>query len=176
MAKSRLTLCNPMDCSPAGSFVRGISQARILEWVAISFLRRSSWPRDRASVSYVSCIGRWILHRWAIWEGPCHVLGPTSCSLSVQASLVLNSLSQSFPLVFFSLSTLHPAKPTLFLECCSRSPPFFTVQPLRTWGKVWGCWGGWWRWGGEAGRDRVPLGGGVHDCERKHHSPQGIMS
>ena len=36
------TLCNPMDCSLAGSSIHGIFQARILEWVAISFSRRSS--------------------------------------------------------------------------------------------------------------------------------------
>ena len=36
------TLCNPMDCSPPGSFIHGILQARILEWVAISFSRASS--------------------------------------------------------------------------------------------------------------------------------------
>ena len=40
------TLCGPMDCSPPGSSVHGISQARTLEWVAISFSRGSSWPRD----------------------------------------------------------------------------------------------------------------------------------
>ena len=36
------TLCNPVDCSPPGSFIHGILQARILEWVAISFSRASS--------------------------------------------------------------------------------------------------------------------------------------
>ena len=41
-AQSCLTLCNPMGCSPPGSSVHGISQARILEWVAISFSRESS--------------------------------------------------------------------------------------------------------------------------------------
>ena len=45
------TLCNPMDCSLRGSSVHGISQARILEWVAISFSRRSSRPRDQTCVS-----------------------------------------------------------------------------------------------------------------------------
>ena len=40
------TLCDPMDCSPRGSSVHGILQARILEWIAISFSRGSSWPRD----------------------------------------------------------------------------------------------------------------------------------
>ena len=47
------TLCNPMDCSPPGSSVHGILQARILEWVAISFSRGSSQPRDQ---TWVSCI------------------------------------------------------------------------------------------------------------------------
>ena len=37
----------------------------ILEWVAISFSRGSSWPRDQTSVS---CIGRRILYQWATWE------------------------------------------------------------------------------------------------------------
>ena len=40
------TLCKPMDCSPPGSYVHGLSQARILEWVAISSYWGSSWPRD----------------------------------------------------------------------------------------------------------------------------------
>ena len=40
------TLSNPMDCSLPGSSVHGIFQARVLEWVAISFSRGSSWPRD----------------------------------------------------------------------------------------------------------------------------------
>ena len=48
-------LCNPMDFTPPGSSVLGISQARILEWVAISSSRGSSWPRDWTRVS---CIGK----------------------------------------------------------------------------------------------------------------------
>ena len=47
-------LCDPMDCSPPGSSVHGISQARILKWVAISFSRGSSQPRDRTHVSWVA--------------------------------------------------------------------------------------------------------------------------
>ena len=46
----------PLDCSPPGFSVYGISQARILEWVAISFSRGSSQPRDWTCVSWVSCI------------------------------------------------------------------------------------------------------------------------
>ena len=45
------TLCNPMDCSMPGSFVRGIFQARVLKWVAISFSRGSSQPRDQTPIS-----------------------------------------------------------------------------------------------------------------------------
>ena len=44
------TLCDPMDCSPLGSFVYGIFQARILEWFAILFSRGSSPPRDQTQV------------------------------------------------------------------------------------------------------------------------------
>ena len=45
------TLCDPMDCSPPGSSVHGVPQARILEWVAISSSKGSSRPRDRTCAS-----------------------------------------------------------------------------------------------------------------------------
>ena len=45
VAQLCLALCDPLDCSPPGSSVHGILQARILEWVAISFSWGSSWPR-----------------------------------------------------------------------------------------------------------------------------------
>ena len=48
------TLCNPMDCSQTGSSVHGILQARILEWVAISFSRGSSWPKAQTQASYIA--------------------------------------------------------------------------------------------------------------------------
>ena len=54
-----------MDCSPPGSSVHGISQARLLEWVAISFSRGSSRPRDQ---TWVSWVGRQILYHWGIRE------------------------------------------------------------------------------------------------------------
>ena len=47
------TLCNPVDGSPPGSSVRGVSQARILEWVAMSFSRGFSHSRDGTHVSYM---------------------------------------------------------------------------------------------------------------------------
>ena len=49
--QSCLTLWDPTDCSPPGCSVHGISQARILEWVAISSSRGSSRPRDQAHIS-----------------------------------------------------------------------------------------------------------------------------
>ena len=52
----------PQDCSPPGSSVHGILQARILEWITISSSRGSSPPRDQ---THVSCIGRWVLYQWA---------------------------------------------------------------------------------------------------------------
>ena len=54
-----------MDCSPPGSSAHKISQARILKWVDISFLRESSRPRDQTRVS---CIGRQIRYHWATRE------------------------------------------------------------------------------------------------------------
>ena len=69
--QSCLTLCNPMDCcSPPGSSVHGIFQARILEWVAISSSRESSPPRDRTHVSCVSCIADGFFTHWVIGEAP----------------------------------------------------------------------------------------------------------
>ena len=54
VAQSCLTLCDPRDCSLPGSSVHGIFQARVLEWVAISFSRGSSQPRDWALASHIA--------------------------------------------------------------------------------------------------------------------------
>ena len=54
------SLCNAVDCSPPGSSVHGVLQARTLERVAMPSPRASSPPRDRICISYVSCIGRWL--------------------------------------------------------------------------------------------------------------------
>ena len=64
------TLCNPMDCSPPGSSVHGILQARVLEWVAISFSRGSSPPRDRTQVS---CIEGRLFTLWTTREVPVYI-------------------------------------------------------------------------------------------------------
>ena len=68
VAKSCPTLCDHMDCSPLGSSVCGTSHARILEWVAISFSRGSSQPRDQTCISCVFCIAGRFFTCWAIRE------------------------------------------------------------------------------------------------------------
>ena len=65
VAKLCPILCNPVDYSPPGSSVHGILQARILQQVAISFSRGSSWSRDR---TWVSCIAGRFFTSWATRE------------------------------------------------------------------------------------------------------------
>ena len=67
VAQSCPSLCDPMDCSPPGSSTHGILQARVLEWVAVSFSRGSAQPRDRTRVSHIP--GR-RLNLWATREAP----------------------------------------------------------------------------------------------------------
>ena len=61
VAQLCLTLCDPMDCSLPGSSVHGIFQATVLEWIAISFSRGSSQPRNRTRVSHI------VDRRFTIW-------------------------------------------------------------------------------------------------------------
>ena len=68
VTRSCLTVCDPMDCSPLGSSVHGIFQARILEWVAISSSRGSSKPRVQTWVYCISWIGQQILYHCDTWE------------------------------------------------------------------------------------------------------------
>ena len=56
------TLCNPVDCSPPGSSVHGILQARILEWVAMPLSRGCSNPGIEPSSLTFPALGRWILY------------------------------------------------------------------------------------------------------------------
>ena len=58
VAQLCLTLCDSMDCSLPCSSIHGIFHAKVLEWVAISFSRGSSPPRDRTRVSCT--VGRWL--------------------------------------------------------------------------------------------------------------------
>ena len=84
-----------VDCSPPGSSVPGISQARILEWVAISFSRGSSWPRNRTHVSW---IGKWILYQWATREDEL---------VAVILSFLQLNITPLFGYTTFCLSVIH---------------------------------------------------------------------
>ena len=92
--------CDPMDCSSPGSSVHGIFQARILEWVAIPFSRRSSWPRDQTQVSGISCLGRRIPYHWVIWEAndihdkPKNIWAPTACQTPPRVGFPGGSVSK----------------------------------------------------------------------------------
>ena len=61
IAQSCPTFWDPMDCGLSGSSFHGIFQARVLEWIAISFSRGSSWPRNRTRVSHIAvrCFTIW---------------------------------------------------------------------------------------------------------------------
>ena len=99
-----------MDYSLPGSFVHGISQARILEWVAISFSRGSSWPRNRTQIS---CTGRQILYHWATREA---LFDPFWPSINMYWIHIPVSLS------FFMLKVGAPK--TVLCKFCS---PFFCL-------------------------------------------------
>ena len=71
VTQSCLILCNPVDCILTGSCVHGIFQARILEWVAISFSRGSSQARDQAWFSHIGSPSM-EFYRQEYWSGlPC---------------------------------------------------------------------------------------------------------
>ena len=82
LIQSYPTLCNPMDYSQSGSSVYGIFQTRLLEQVAISSSRGSSWLRDQTHVYWVSCMCRWILYHRATWE-PLASIEPFGTSVSL---------------------------------------------------------------------------------------------
>ena len=80
VAKSCPTLCDPVDCSPWGSSVHGISLTRILEWVAVFFSRGSSWLRKIQEFNLYFLLGRHILEHWA--PSKAH-LNKNSCDLEI---------------------------------------------------------------------------------------------
>ena len=89
VAQSCQTLCDPMDCSLPGSSVHGIFQARVLEWIAISFSRGSSWLRDWTQVSRIA--GRRFTG-WATKESESGI--SSKCSLKF---ILLRKFNSSMP-------------------------------------------------------------------------------
>ena len=68
------TLFDPVDCSPPGSSVHGILQARTLEWVTMPSSRGSSEPRDQAHISSVSSLAGGFFTTSAAWEACKHYI------------------------------------------------------------------------------------------------------
>ena len=88
--------CGPSECGPPGASVHGVFQARILEWVAISYCRGSR-PRDQ---THLSCIGRQILYHWATWDTNC-LLKVTELLPTPFIKRIFFYLKQVFRLFFF---------------------------------------------------------------------------
>ena len=97
LLQSCLTLCDPVECSPPGSSVHGIVQARILEWVAMPSSWGSSWPRDRTCISCGSCSvgGSLPLSHWGRPCSQVRVLSIVSSGCGGSASS-LNRFRESF--------------------------------------------------------------------------------
>ena len=99
VAQSCPTLCDPVDCRPPGSSVHGILQARILEWIAISFSRGFSWSRDRTHFSCIAgrCFNLWAPREWANNKRfLTDSLSPACvCSFSLSLTLSLSPLLSS---------------------------------------------------------------------------------
>ena len=95
-------LWEAMDNSPSGSSVLGILQARILEQVAISFSRRSSWPKDQTHISCIFCNGRWMLYHQL------HLGSPSETMIFCQVKEVSLCL-MAFRLKYWLILGLEPA-------------------------------------------------------------------
>ena len=119
-AQSCLTLLDPMDCSPPGSSVHGILQARILEWVAIPFSRRSSQPRDQTQVSriYFYC---WVIFHYRDEPYSSIHLGPIF--LTCKGRLSSSTLDSCHQMTQVQCSAWCPASHPLYLP----SPTSFTL-------------------------------------------------
>ena len=98
--------CDPVGCSPPGSSAHGISQAKILEWVAISFSRGSSWLGDQ---TWVSCIADRFFTVWATRETPFFIV---VCICQSQSP----SLSPHFP-ALVTVSLFSTSNMVLFWNC-----------------------------------------------------------
>ena len=92
VTQSCLTLCNPMDCSPAGSSVHGILLARILEWVVMPSSRGSSQPRDQTRVYHIAggFFTIWTTRAYIHIQNVLAIILPQSwCSISIIISYVV---------------------------------------------------------------------------------------
>ena len=131
VVQSCLTLCDPMDCSSPGCTVHGNFLARILEWIAISYSRGFSWPRDQTvSLAYSALAGRPFTTR-TTWEAPHNQLHHhrqkrhplTFIWMKCSGSLLLPLYVPDDPILLTSLTHFH------HLEFSYAS----THSPVLTW-------------------------------------------
>ena len=127
------TLCDPMDCSPPGSSVHGILQAKILEWVAIPFSRVSSWCRDQTYISYISALAGEFFTTSATWEAPI---------MYFRANLT-NIPSLLFLIAF--VTNYHKSPPNLSYGFKARSPKHVSLGQSQGVNRA----GSFWRFGEE---------------------------
>ena len=134
------TLCDSIDCSPPGSTVHWIFQARILQWVAGFYSRGSSQPRDRTHISYVSFIGRQILYHCAIWEALWFSRVKAKIEPKLNRQEKLNSLKQKFGEILRAGGGMILSHLCLIIGFSERksilSYIFMTASSFTTWGKV----------------------------------------
>ena len=146
------TLCESMDYSPPVSSVHGISQARILEWVAISYSRASSWPRK-------AWLNPCLLHEqsgslhWAYGDAP---IFSSCCSVSQLCLILCNPMDCSIPVfpvlhhipefaqthvlwVNEAIQPSHPLLPLLLLPSIFPSIRIFSNESALCirWPKYW---------------------------------------
>ena len=153
---SWLTLCEPRDCSPPSSSVHGISEARILEWVAISFSRGSSLPRDWNCIPWIgrlilyhcatseaqssrSIVVQWLSHVWPFGSPwlqharlSCPSLSPKACSNSYPLSQWYHPIILSFFVPFSSFLQSFPASGSFLMSVLRiRLPKYwsFSISP-----------------------------------------------
>ena len=140
------TLCDPVDCSPPDSSVHGIFQARILEWVAILFYKRSSRPMDPTQVSRIA--GR-LFTIWATREAR-----PEQKSI-----LIFSPKLSSAPISTQAPHTPKPARTELSSQPQSLRWPglseYLSNRPPSS-PALWG-WRGAWVWGLAAVSDEVQI-------------------
>ena len=138
------SLGDPMGCSLSGSSVRGVSQTKILEWAAIPFSRRSSWPRDRTQVSWIAgkffTIWATIQNASILLMSPslfleevskkffCYILGPWGAAPGTVSHVPFRGCSSTAPLVHSGYLITSPDS----LICLSWSWPCLNSLSLSS--------------------------------------------
>ena len=117
-----------MDCSPPGSSVHGVLQARTLEWVAMPSSRGPSRPRDQTYISYISCIGRRVLYHQCNLGSPItqHVLNKATEQFILLLKQALNKISSVIAAVTVTSDDVIFVVSVCHLTVALRKPRFLS--------------------------------------------------